>query len=136
MGYGKENMRRLLLQKTMKKSFLQEALQTLRDCRKYSEAKNMAELFRGAQSLIYYQSYFINELLTAEQEYRRDIQNLQLQGTVDGGKLSFAQSENAARTMENYKKFKYLKYLYELFGEETKLVKKFADKLQDEYKQS
>ena len=106
---------------------LKKALQLIQKAQEYSKPFNPEELFEICEKLISFQAWMIDPLLKAEQTYKQLI--LELEATE---KLSNASARNKAETRQEYSDYKRIKYIYDLIGEQTKIVKKFATLLNDE----
>lgn len=104
-----------------------KALVLIREANRYSNPFNPAELFAIAEQLIAFQAFLISHLMTSETLYRREVVKFQKEGKSHAG------AESEAQVTQEYEDYKYLKYVYELIGEQIKLIKKFAGELGREY---
>jgi len=115
-------------------------LNKIQEARKYSEPFHPAQLFTLCEDLVARRAWLISYLLETESKYRHKILEFKNKESFDEkGKLVKAtnvEAENKAKTTEEYRDYKYLKYVDELISDQILLIKKFADKLDTEMRSS
>ena len=117
------------MKQTLKEETI-KALGLVQEANRYTNPFNPRELFVIAEKLIAFQAYLLGPMMTCETIYRREVVKFQKEGKSHAGAVSEAQ------VMSEYEDYKYLKYVYELIGEQIKLIKKFAGELGREYDQT
>ena len=95
----------------------------------FSDIPTNKTLFSTAASLNGLLSLLSGNVIQAESLYRADVRKY----TEDGN--SVASAEAKAKSEENYKTWRELQLVYEIGNEHIKLIKKFADKLEEERRQ-
>jgi len=108
----------------------QQALGLLAKARDYKTIPEASTAFMEAENFIGCMAYLTGEVSNLEQLYRIQI----VQGLDDG--KSNAESEARAKASDQYKEWQKIKNLYELLGEQIKIIKKFQGRLDDEYESS
>ena len=116
------------LQKSLE--YAQDLRVTISEARNYSQSVPMGDLFMLGERIIGTMAFLISPLLEFEHRYREEKVKY-----IDEG-MSVSSAESKAQTSQNYKNYRQLKMTYELAEEAQKMLKKFADKLGDEYSRS
>ncbi len=116
---------------------MNDATQTAKDilaevgmAKKWTEIKNMDELFFSAETLISNLAFLVGPLMDAESKYRQKVQKYVSED------MSVAGAETKAKSEEEYLYWKKLQYAYELANSQIMLIKKFAQYLKEEYNRS
>ena len=117
------------MNETELKQVYSDLVETIQRAKQYSENNNLNQIFTDAESIIAILAYLIDPMLRAEQDYREKVVEYMV---VD----SVAKAEAKAKSTEEYRKWKKLEMIYKLAEEQIKMLKKFRDKLQDEYNRS
>ena len=120
------------------KKEIEKILKMIQEARKYTEPFHPAKLFELCEKILAYQAWLIQPFLEAETAYRQKIVDFKNEEILEKEKItkrSNVEAESMAKTTEEYRDYKYINYVYELMTEQILLVKKFADKLEQEYKQ-
>ncbi len=89
-----------------------------------------AELFEASEFLLSFRAWLTGHIMEAEARYRDKIEDYRMEG------MSVAAAETKAKVTPEYRAFKYLQRVDDLAAEQVLLVKKFAGRLDDEFKQS
>jgi hypothetical protein len=116
--------------KTDLKQEVVKALGLVQKATDYTNPYNPAELFVIAEKLIAFQAYLLGPMMTLETIYRKKVVEYQNSGKSHAG------AESEAKTTQEYEDYQYIKYSYELMGEQIKLIKKFSGELGREYEQA
>ncbi len=95
--------------------------------RTISDTTDFNEVFTSAENIIGTLSYLISPLVELERAYRMKV--VEYMNSDD----SAAKAEAKGRATEEYATFKKLQMLYDLGSEQIKLLKKFHDKLDDNF---
>ena len=110
----------------------QNVLKLIQEARKYSTPFHPAKLFEIAESLISYQAWLISPLLQTEALYRQKIIDFKNEEITEKEKIikrTNAESENMAKTTQEYQDYKFLQMVSDIIEQQILLIKKFADKL-------
>lgn len=104
-----------------------KALGLVQEATQYSNPFAPGQLFGISEELIAFQAYLLGHMMTAETIYRRKVVEYQNQ------EKSVSRAESEAKATSEYQDYQYIKHVYELLGEQVKLVKKFMTSLEKEY---
>lgn len=105
-------------------------LEIIRQGKDHTKIKDFNTLFFDAESIVGAMAWLVGPLMDAEQDYRKLIVQYMEAGD------SHAKAETQAKVSESYKDYKKIQMAYDLAGEQVKLIKKFSDKLEDEYRRA
>jgi hypothetical protein len=100
------------------------------DSRRWAEAAQPNELFLAWENIIANLAFLVGPLMEAEQAYR-----VKVQFFINEGK-SVAGAKAQAKSEDEYIYWRKLQLAYELGQDQVMLLKKFSDKLQEEYRRS
>lgn len=116
----------------MKEQDIKETAITLRDeiakAQELTSDVDMHTVFLSAETIVSCLSYLISPIADMEQRYRRL--------AIPVGEESNAAAEARAKASDEYKEWRKYSALYDLGGEQIKLLKRFRDNLQEEYKRA
>lgn len=107
-----------------------ELRNTIGLARKFSDATHFHDIFLSAETIIGILAYLITPVMLLEQKYRELVVKF-----MDGGD-SHAKAEAKAKASNEYVEWRKYQTLTELAHEQIMLLKKFRDKLTDEYNRS
>lgn len=108
----------------------EKALKHIQNASIFSESFDPKILFQIAEKLLSFQSWILGEMMMYESLYRNKMAELRRED------MSAAAAEIEAKNSNDYRAYRFLKYIYELAGEQQLMVKKFSDKLQQEFNNS
>lgn len=106
------------------------ALQMLTLAKKHESIPDADLAYQDAEKIIAYQAYLTGELSNLEQKYREAIVTNMQNGD------SHAAAEAKAKATDEFKNWQKVKNIYELLGEQIKILKKFQGNLEKEYEQN
>lgn|SRR3990167_2124293 len=95
--------------------------------KRWTETSSMNELFLSAENLISNLAFLVGPLMDAESKYRQKVQKYISED------ISVAAAESKAKSEEEYVYWKKINLTYNLAEEQIRLIKKFSDKLSDEW---
>lgn len=98
--------------------------------RHVTDTTSFNEVFIIAEQIIGTLAFLISPLMLMESHYRQKVVEFLNEG------YSHAESESRAKAATEYSEWKKYLMLYELANEQILLLKKFKDKLSDEYQRS
>lgn len=100
----------------------------IHNAKQYNEARNPHEVFIDAEIIIGNLAFVSGIMLEFEHEY------LKLKNSEVESGNSVARAESIAQASDTYFNYRKIKALYELGQEQVKLLKKFKDVIEDEYR--
>lgn len=100
---------------------------TIGEARKFTDSTHFNDIFISAETIIGTLAYLISPIMLLEQKYRELVVSMMAEGD------SHAKAEAKAKASTEYVEWKKYQMLYELGHEQVMLLKKFKDKLTDEF---
>lgn len=105
-------------------------LEEIANARRYSESTAPHDLFLSCEAIISSLAFLIGPLMDLETAYRQKVRTYML------ADHSHAKAEALAKADQEYQDWRKLQYAYDLANQQIMLLKKFSDKLQQEFKRS
>ena len=107
-----------------------ELLAVIARAKRYSETPNYNEMFLDAETIVGHLAYMIGPRMEFEHSYRQQIAH-----NLEAGD-SHAKAEAKAKASKDYMNWRKLEALCELGDQQIMLIKKFKDKLEQEYQRT
>lgn len=92
-----------------------------------STTTDIHSVFMSVETIIGIMAYLISPLVVMESKFNTLVKQLESEGK------SHASAETVAKTSEEYAEWKKVRLLYELGNEQVKVLKKFTQRLGEEY---